>query len=121
MNRPLILATSIALACAGCASYVAQPLDASRSAATLSSRRLSAKTWTLKALADEAASNAPEVAVARAQYATAKAAIRTAGERPNPTVALSPQIVTPYTAFSAGTYGVDFDWTFEVKSKLMEI
>ena len=117
MNRPLILAASIALACAGCAHYVAQPLDASRRAATLSSRRLSPKTWTLKALAEEAARNAPEIAVARAQYATAKAAVVTAGERPNPTVALSPQIVTPYKAFNAGTYGVDFDWTFETAGK----
>ena len=117
MNRPLILAASIALAGAGCAHYTAQPLDASRSAATLSGRRLSSKLWTLHALADEAARNAPDVAVARAQYATAKAAIRTAGERPNPTVALSPQIVTPYKAFNAGTYGVDFDWTFETAGK----
>ena len=117
MNRPLILAASIALVCAGCAHYVAQPLDASRSAATLSRRRLSSKTWTLRALAEEAARNAPDVAVARAQYATAKAAIRTAGERPNPTVAISPQIVTPYTAWQAGTYGVDFDWTFETAGK----
>lgn len=55
--------------------------------------------------------------MARAQYATAEAAIRTAGERPNPTVAFSPQIVTPYTSWIAGTYGVDFDWTFETAGK----
>ena len=117
MNRSRILATSIALACASCAHYVAQPLDPARNAATLSSRRLSSKTWTLRALVDEAARNSPDVAVARAQYATAKAAIVTAGERPNPTVAFSPQIVTPYKAFNAGTYGVDFDWTFETAGK----
>ena len=117
MNPRIFLAASLALAGAGCAHYSAQPLDASRSAATLSGRRLSSKLWTLHALAEEAARNAPDVAVARAQYATAKAAIRTAGERPNPTVALSPQIVTPYKAFNAGTYGVDFDWTFETAGK----
>ncbi len=117
MIRPFILAASVVLAGVGCAHYTAHPLDPSQSAAVLGSRRLSSKTWTLRALADEAARNAPEVAVARAQYATAKAAIRTAGERPNPTVALSPQIVTPYKAFNAGTYGVDFDWTFETAGK----
>lgn len=68
-------------------------------------------------LAAEAARNAPDVAVARAQYETARAAIGTAGERPNPTVALSPQVITPYTALIAGTYGVDFDWTFETAGK----
>ena len=55
--------------------------------------------------------------MARAQYETARAAIRTAGARPNPTVALSPQIVTPWTSWIAGTYGVDFDWTFETAGK----
>ncbi len=55
--------------------------------------------------------------MARAQYETAHAALGTAGERPNPTVALSPQIVTPSTGWIAGTYGVDFDWTFETTGK----
>ena len=117
MNRPLILAASIAFAGAGCVHFTAQPLDPSRSAAALSGRRLSSKTWTLRALREEAARNSPDVAVARAQYETAKAAVRTAGERPNPTIALAPQIVTPFKAWQAGTYPVDFDWTFETAGK----
>jgi outer membrane protein TolC len=70
----------------------------------------------LKALVDEAVRNHPDVALARAQYGTARAAIRTAGESPNPTVTLAPQIVTPLD-WIAGTYGVDFDWTFETAGK----
>ena len=115
MNPRLIVA-SLVLACAGCTQFAARPIDASRSAAKLSGRRLAAKTWTLKALADEAVRNHPDVALARAQYATAKAAVRTAGERPNPTLLLSPQVVTPFDLI-AGTYGVEFDWTIETAGK----
>jgi hypothetical protein len=100
MKHWLLVAT---LAHAGCAHYVARPIDPARNGTKLSSRRLLSRTWTLTALAEEAARTAPEVAVARAQYAAAKAAVRTAGERPNPTVALSPQIVTPYTGLIPGT------------------
>lgn len=115
MNRPFILATSLALA--GCAHFTARPLDPAGNATRLSERSLGGKVWTLPMLVSEAAKHHPEVAVARAQYATAKAAVRTAGERPNPTVALSPQVVTPWTAWITGTYGVDFDWTFETAGK----
>jgi outer membrane protein TolC len=115
MKRLLLVAT-LAFACAGCAHFSAKPLNASHSAAKLSGRRLAAKTWTLKALVDEAVRNHPDVAMARAQYATAKAAVRTAGERPNPTLLLTPQIVTPLD-WMAGTYGVELDWTFETAGK----
>ncbi len=116
-NSRLILAASLAISTAGCVHFTSKPLDASANAARLLNRSLAGKTWTLKALADEAASQAPDVAVARAQYETAKAAVRTAGERPNPTIAIAPQIVTPYVAWQAGTYPVDFDWTFETAGK----
>jgi len=43
--------------------------------------------------------------------------VRTAGERPNPTLALSPQLVTPFKKLINGTYGLDFDWTFETAGK----
>ena len=75
------------------------------------------RTWTLEALTDQALANSADLRVARAQYRTARAAMKTAGERPNPTVALSPQVVTPYTNWIAGTYGIDFDWTFETAGK----
>ncbi|MEO6739465.1 MAG: TolC family protein, partial [Chthoniobacteraceae bacterium] len=115
MKRTLLLA-ACASAFASCAHFAAKPLDASLSAAKLSGRRLAAKTWTLSALIDEAVRNHPDVALARAQYGTAKATIRTAGERPNPTMLITPQIVTPLD-WMAGTYGVEFDWTFETAGK----
>jgi outer membrane protein TolC len=117
MTRSLAITATFGLACAGCAHFHSQPLDVSSRATALTSRQLGGKTWTLRALTDEALANSAELAVARAQYETARAAIGSAGERPNPTVALSPQVVTPYTKWIAGTYGVDFDWTFETAGK----
>lgn len=99
-----------------CVHYTPQPLNASASAARLTSRHLGAKTWTLRSLTEEAIKNHPDIAVARAKYATAVAAVRTAGARPNPTVALLPQIATPFK-WIEGTYSVDFDWTLETSGK----
>src|SRR5678816_580710 len=113
MNRRLVPAALVATACAGCLHFTPHPLDPARNAARLTGHSLSSKTWTLRALVDEAVRHQPDIAVARAQYETARAAIRTAGERPNPTVALTPQVVTPWPSWIAGTYGVHFDWTFE--------
>jgi cobalt-zinc-cadmium efflux system outer membrane protein len=117
MNRRLGLAACLALAPAACVHYAAHPLSAVGNAARLGHERLAGKQWSLHALVEESVRRQPDVAVARAQYDTAEAAIRTAGERPNPTVALTPQIVTPYTSLMAGTYGIDFDWTFETAGK----
>jgi outer membrane protein TolC len=112
-----ILFVSLALACSSCLRFTPQPLDAGRRATTLTGRRLATRTWSLRALTNEALKNSANLKVARAQYQTARAAIGTAGERPNPTVALSPQVVTPYTSWIAGTYGIDFDWTLETAGK----
>ena len=117
MIRRFAFTATLALVCAGCVHFSPQPLDASSRAAALTSRSLGAKTWTLRTLTDRALADSADVAVARAQYETARAALGTAGERPNPTIALSPQIVTPFTSWIAGTYGVDFDWTFETAGK----
>ncbi|MDB6173108.1 MAG: Heavy metal efflux outer membrane protein CzcC family [Chthoniobacteraceae bacterium] len=93
------------------------PVDPLASAARLSSSRLAERVWTLEALEKEATRTHPTVQLAEARYETARAAIRTAREMPNPTIALTPQIVTPYTSLMAGTYGVDFDWTIETAGK----
>jgi outer membrane protein TolC len=71
----------------------------------------------LQGLIADALKHHPDIAVARAKYDTAVAAVRAAGERPNPSVALTPQVVTPLREWIAGTYGVDFDWTFETAGK----
>jgi outer membrane protein TolC len=117
MKHLLALAFCVAMTVAGCTHFQPHPLNATQSAVELTSRRLGGKTWTLSALVAEANRHAPDVALARAQYETARAAVRTAGERPNPTMTLTPQIVTPYTALIEGTYGVDFDWTVETGGK----
>ena len=98
MKHLLALAFCVAMTVAGCTHFQPHPLNATQSAVELTSRRLGGKTWTLSALVAEANRHAPDVALARAQYETARAAVRTAGERPNPTMTLTPQIVTPYTA-----------------------
>ena len=85
----IILAATFSIARAGCVQFTPQPLDPALSAAKLGARRLSGRTWTLRALVEEAVQNHPDVALAKAQYDTARAAVLTAGERPNPTVALS--------------------------------
>jgi len=116
MLQRLFLPLVFACVACGCARFSAKPIDAERSATSLSERRLAAKTWTLRNLVDEAMRSHPEIALARAQYLTAKAAIRTAGESPNPTILLAPQMVTPIH-WIEGTYGVDFDWTVETAGK----
>ncbi len=117
MIRRLTFTSALVLACAGCVHFESAPLNPSHRAAVLTGRQLGGKTWTLHSLMELALANSADVAVARAQYATARAALGTAGERPNPTVAISPQAVTPNTTWIAGTYGVDFDWTFETAGK----
>lgn len=109
-----------ALCCGSCADYArfhASPLDAGASAAILTDRHLGHRTWDLPGLTDDALRHHPDIAVARAKYDAAVAAVRTAGERPNPTAVLAPQIVTPWTNWIAGTYSVDFDWTIETAGK----
>lgn len=116
MKRKFFLLPLAACCLAGCAQFSSKPLDAGASASRITNRRLAGRTWTLKALVDEAVRKHPEIALARAQHATAKAAIRTAGERPNPTLVLSPQLVGPFN-WMEGAYGVDLDWTFETAGK----
>ena len=107
----------LASSCTQFARFEARPLDVEVSATRLTDRRLGGQTWTLQSLTEEALKHHPEIAVARAKYDIAVAAVRSAGERPNPTATLSPQIVTPWTKWIAGTYGIDFDWTFETAGK----
>lgn len=109
---PLLLA-----ACSHFTQFTAHPLDPASSAARLTGRQLRPKTWTLQSLDEEAVNHHPAIAVARSKYESAVAAVRTAGERPNPTIAVAPQIVTPFTRWIAGTYSVDFDWTIETAGK----
>jgi len=114
----MLCALSLVVAsCGPFGGFHAKPLDVEASATRLTNRCLGGQTWTLQSLTTEALKHHPEITVARAKYDSSVAAVRTAGERPNPTVALSPQIVTPWTKWIAGTYGIDFDWTIETAGK----
>src|SRR5690349_7495274 len=116
MSFRIVAAALIPIMTAGCLHFRSEPIDPARRASVLTSRSLGNKTWTVEGLTRQAVAASPVVAAARAEYHAARAAIGTAGERPNPTVALSPQIVTPFK-WIEGTYGVDFDWTFETAGK----
>jgi len=96
--------------------YHAVPLSPAASAASLQSRTLSnpdlkefleqdlrqklnpwpAKTWNLKMLTLAALYYSPVLEQARAQVSAAKAAVVTAGARPNPTIHLQPGVPSPY-------------------------
>lgn len=94
---------------AGCVRYHAQPLVAAKVAADYESRSLAEaglrgfletnrvtgewprRVWELESLTLAAFYFSPELDLARAQWGTARAGLRTAGQRPNPTLTASPQ------------------------------
>jgi outer membrane protein, heavy metal efflux system len=95
------LATLSLLGLSGCAHYRAQPITATQTADDFSSRTLTdaglvqflgaqPEQWNLERLTRAAIYYHPDLDVARAQLASAKAGQRTAGERPNPTLSIAP-------------------------------
>lgn len=94
---------------AGCAHYHAKPLAAARVAADFETRSLAdaglrtfletnlvtgawpRRTWELESLTFAAFYYSPELDLARAQWGTSKAGMRTAGQRPNPTLGVMPR------------------------------
>ncbi len=113
----------------GCVTYVPRPVDPAANARTLQSRRLDDPAlhayaqeslgrniaqwppaqWDLDLLTAAAFYFNPEIAVARAEHATALAAIRTARQRPNPTgsVSLEHKAPTPEQSPWVSTFGFD--------------
>lgn len=103
-----VLAVAGALGLAGCAHFHDQPLSAEKSRADFESRSLadaglqsflatnlpaesaSSAAWDFNRLALVAFYFHPDLDVARAQLAGAQSAGRTAGQRPNPTLGVSP-------------------------------
>lgn len=93
----------------GCVHYRAKPIAADKVAADFGSRSLAEvglrsfletnrltgewprPTWELQSLTLAAFYFSPELDLARAQWGTAQAGLRTAGQRPNPTFSASPQ------------------------------
>lgn len=121
------------LALTSCIPYVPRPLDPAASATALEMRRLDdpalrayaeqslghpITTWDVDALSAAALYFNPDVAVARAEHATALAAMKTAGERPNPTVnaSLQHKDSDPNLSPWVSSFGVDL--TLETAGKL---
>ena len=117
-TKKLILICLAFAAVNGCAMqrYRRAPISPSETAARLESRNLQdaglrvfleknlghpvsswpLKSWDLQSLTLAAFYFNPEMGIARAQASVAKAAVITAGARPNPTLSLKPGIPSPY-------------------------
>lgn len=110
MNLRTFILAGIMLLPSACASGPTLPLSPATSAVVLDARSLedprlesfmaasgmpvagSPKTWDLQRLTLAAVYFHPDLAIADARLATAEAAIRTAAQRPNPVLGLTPQI-----------------------------
>lgn len=120
IHLPLL---AVVLALAGCASYQPRPIALAKTAATYQTRTLddpglrtflrqngvgapgASARWDLRALTWVALYEQPDLAVARAKWHAAQAAMITAGARPNPTLDFtnqydvdSPRGISPRTA-----------------------
>ena len=105
------LALALVAAAAGCVRYVPRPIAPERTAAALEARRLSdpgllaflraqdsvaapPTSWTLPSLTAAALYFNPDLAVARADFATARAAVGAAGAWPNPALDVDVAAIT---------------------------
>ena len=131
----LTLAAAVSLL-AGCVRYRPQPLSAEKSAAVLAGRSLSDEglrkfmaqnlgrepawplpRWDLAGLTLAAWYFHPDMAVARAQLAAARADIKAAGERPNPDFNFSPEYTVNPDGLSPWTLGFALDLPWETAGK----
>ena len=122
----------------GCARFESKPLDPAQTAVELESRSLAdpglrrfletnlgrdlpawpLKSWDFPALTLAALYYHPSLDVARAQWATARAGVKTAGGRPNPTVGVSPQYAfNPDKGVSPWVAAINFDLPIETAGK----
>jgi len=124
---------TLLLCAAGCATYHPQPISPEQTVAAFDARSLTnenlrtfletnqisgewpRRSWDLNALTLVAFYYQPTLAEARAQWASARAAKITAGERPNPTVGFTPTYDT--TTPPPWIYGVTWDIPIETAGK----
>lgn len=130
------LATPLtAVLIAGCARFEHKPLEADRVALEYESRSFAEEglrgfleangvagfwprpVWDLESLTLAAFYFSPELAVARAEWSTADAAVRTAGQRPNPTASVAPQYDTTTATPSPWVVAVGLDVPIETAGK----
>lgn len=115
-----------------CIPYTPRPLDPAAGVAALDARRLddpalhvyieqslghAITAWDVETLSAAALYYNPEIAVARAEHATAVAAMTTARERPNPTVNASLQRKDSDPSFSPWVSSFGIDLPFETAGK----
>jgi outer membrane protein TolC len=134
----LALALALLLAAlfwSGCAHYEPKALDVDQTAAALEHRSLAdaglqaflelngntngwpREAWDLDALTLAAFYFSPELEVARTQWGAAKAGESTAGQRPNPTVGISPQYNSTMGVPSPWVAAFNFDVPIETAGK----
>jgi outer membrane protein TolC len=103
-HGPIFLLAALVILASGCVRYHPKPIEASKSLADYETRRLDSQdlksflqnkagvkewppqAWDLRALTLAAYYYSPDLDIARARWASAKAGRITAGERPNPTL-----------------------------------
>ena len=135
--RKVFIVLFIGLTVCGCVRFQSRPLSPEKTAAQLELRRLDdaglkkfitenssrplenwpLKKWDLNALTIAAFYFHPDLAVAQAQWQLANAGIKSAGGRPNPTVALTPQYNTTTLTPTPWAPGVSFDLPIETAGK----
>ncbi len=118
---------------AGCQAYVPKPLDPQVTAVSFGKRRLdnpglrgalggSSREWPLQAWNLDQLQKAarywhPEIAVAKAKTASAKAAIQTADTAPNLTLTVTPEIGNPGGGVNPWVLGFFLDYQIETANK----
>lgn len=131
---PLIL-LALTLGLTGCVRYRPSPLDAHRSATELEARTLTdeglhrflesqqmtdawpRRRWDFTALSLAAFYFSPELTLARTEVKAADAALRTAGQRPNPSLSVLPLDNATTGLPSPWVVGVDLDVPIETGGK----
>jgi len=131
----LLMAAVVGAVLTGCVHYRPKPLVAAKVAADFESRSFAdaglkvfletnrvagewpRRSWELESLTLAAFYFSPELEVARAQWGTAQAGLRTAGQRPNPTVTASPQYNTTTLLPSPWIAAVNLDIPLETAGK----
>jgi len=131
----LLTTALVAAGVTGCVRYQAKPMAAAKVAADYEARSLAEpglrafletnrvtgewprQTWDLEALTLAAFYFSPELDVARAQWSTAHAGLRTAGQRPNPTITASPQYDTTTITPSPWVMALNLDIPIETAGK----
>jgi len=133
-----VLAVAAVGLCFGCQAYLPKTLDPQATAIRFGNRRLDdpqlraaiissghwsrsrswpPSPWRLRELQGAALYYHPEIAVAKAKAATARAAIATADTAPNPTLSFAPELGNPGGGVNPWVLGFSLDYQIETANK----